>query len=301
MKVLRNGQVMSSHEAVISVFDHGFLYGMGLFETFRTYGGQPWLLERHAARLAAGCRLLGIDYEPDLDRMRDGVGRLLEANGLTDAYIRWSVSAGEGAVGLPAGDYVQPEEIVYAKELQPDHPHTRPSKTLRLLNLRRNSTENGKVRLKSFHYMNNILARRELAASGAGPGAEGLFLDEKGHVCEGIVSNVFWLKDGILYTPSTESGALPGITRDYVLHLAALFGVPAREGLFPVHEAAEADEMFLTNSIQEIVPVAALEDQEGRLLRKFGTGQAGPMTQIWMHRYRSSAEGREADETDILR
>ncbi|WP_276357767.1 aminotransferase class IV [Cohnella caldifontis] len=300
MKVLRNGQVKDSAEAVISVFDHGFLYGMGLFETFRTYGGQPWLLERHAERLAAGCRELGIAYRPDVESMRADLGRLLGANGLSDAYVRWSVSAGTGAVGLPAGDYENPEIIVYAKALASDEPATRSPKSLRVLRLRRSQPENGRARLKSFHYMNNIVAKRELVQAGAGSGVEGLFLDGAGHVCEGIVSNVFWLSDGVLYTPSPETGALPGITRAYVLEMAALFGVPAREGRYGLEEAAGADEMFLTGSVQEIVPVAELQDDEGQVLRRFGTGQAGPMTRVWMERYRRAAEGREPDETDFL-
>src|SRR5690606_29013511 len=136
--VLLNGQVINSHEAVISVFDHGFLYGMGVFETFRTYGGgRPWLLERHAARLAAGCRALGIDYVPDAAKVREGVAALLAANGLTDGYIRWSVTAGDAgtAVGLPQAAYAAPREIVYAKALAPDEPDSRPGKLLRLLRL----------------------------------------------------------------------------------------------------------------------------------------------------------------------
>ncbi|MBW5449006.1 aminodeoxychorismate lyase [Cohnella sp. CFH 77786] len=292
MNVLRNGQVIDSKEAVISAFDHGFLYGMGLFETFRTYGGRPWLLERHAARLAEGCRQLGIDYSPDAERMRDGIARLLSANGMEDAYIRWSVSAGEGIVGLPSGPYEAPVEIVYAKELAADTPRTRAGKTLRLLRLRRSSPE-GEVRLKSFHYMNNIVAKRELAAAGASPAVEGLFLDADGNVCEGIVSNVFWLSAGSLYTPSLETGPLPGITRAFVLEMAASSGYPVREGGYRFEELAAAEEVFLTNSIQEIVPVTELEDEYGQTVRRFASGDAGSLTREWMALYRNRAEGGE--------
>ncbi|WP_123042721.1 aminodeoxychorismate lyase [Cohnella candidum] len=290
MNVLRNGRIIDSKEAVISAFDHGFLYGMGLFETFRTYDGQPWLLERHAARLADSCRLLGISYEPDAERMREGVARLLAASGLEDAYIRWSVSAGEGAVGLPTGPYETPTEIVYAKELAPDRPDNRSAKTLRLLHLRRSSTE-GEIRLKSFHYMNNILAKRELAEGGAGPGAEGLFLDAAGNVCEGIVSNVFWLSDGVLHTPSTAAGPLPGITREYLMELAASSGYPVKEGLYPFEDLLRADEVFLTNSIQEIVPVTTLEDDRGLTVSRYASAEANSVTRQWMERYRRAAEG----------
>lgn len=293
--VLLNGQVIDSQEAVISVFDHGFLYGMGVFETFRTYGnGEPWLLERHAARLAEGCRALGIGYVPDVGRMREGVAALLAANRLAEGYIRWSVSAGgAGPVGLPQAAYSAPQEIVYAKELFPDLPDSRPGKALRLLRLRRNSVEGypDTPRLKSFHYMNNILAKRELQAAGAGLGVEGLFLDSRGRVCEGTVSNVFWLSNGVLHTPSTDTGALPGITRAFILQMAAEAGIAVREGEFEYEELARADEAFLTNSVQEIVPITVLADEQGAVLREFPG--AGAMTRAWMREYRSRAERGE--------
>lgn len=285
--LLVDGQLANSEEAVISVYDHGFLYGMGLFETFRTYGGRPWLLARHASRLADGCRALGIAYAPDPDRMAASVAALLEAGGLTDAYIRWSVSAGAGAVGLPAGDYERPREIVYAKPLAPDAPDTRAPRTLRLLRVRRSGPE-GDVRLKSFHYMNNIVAKRELLADGAAPGTEGLFLNAAGFVSEGIVSNVCWIKDGVLFAPAVEAGPLPGITAAYVRELAERLGLRAEEGLYGPEHPAGADELFVTSSIQEIVPIGALEDADGTALSTWAA--PGPWTRRLMTAYRQAAE-----------
>ncbi|HEY8529290.1 MAG TPA: aminotransferase class IV [Paenibacillaceae bacterium] len=291
MIVLVNGQLKNREEAVISVFDHGFLYGMGLFETFRTYGGRPWLLERHAARLVRGCRMLGIAWEPDPERMRADIGRLLEANGLADGYIRWSVSAGEGEIGLTADPYLRPTEVIYAKALPPDGwPSSRPGKTLRLLRLPR-STPESPVRMKSFQYINNMLGKRELAESGAGPGTEGLFLDPQGHLCEGLVSNLFWLAGGTLHTPSTDTGALPGVTRDFIMDMARTSGVAVREGRYVPDDLRRAEEIFLTNSIQEIVPVTRVEDEEGKPLWSGGTG---PATRRWMEEYRRMAEKGEA-------
>jgi len=294
MKILLNGEIVEENEAVIPVSDHGFLYGMGLFETFRTYGGKPWLLERHAARLGAGLRELGIAYEPDAARMREALARLLAANGMTDAYVRWSVSAGSEILGLPTGPYRRPAEIVHVKELAPDKPETRAAKTLRLLKLRRSCPENGAFRLKSFHFMNNILAKRELAASGAGPETEGLFLNGAGHVCEGIVSNVFWLQGGILYTPSLECGPLAGVTRGFVLEMAAACGVEVREGAFRPEDLAGADEAFVTNSVQEIVPVNVLKNEAGESIGRFRSDAAGSLTRQWMAAYRAHAEKGEA-------
>lgn len=289
MKLLWNGQLIDSKEAVISALDHGFLYGMGLFETFRTYHGRPWLLERHAARLQEGCELLGISYVADTAGMQAVIKRLLQANGLEDGYIRWSVSAGEGAVGLPPASYETPNEILYAKALAADEPDTRKGKTLRLLRLPR-STPELSTRLKSFHYMNNIVAKRELIASGADLDTEGLFLDAKGHIAEGIVSNVFWVKDGVLYTPGMEAGMLPGITRAYLLEIARNMGISIQQGLYGWHELFHADEVLLTNSIQEIVPVIRLEDGMGQI-RQLPEGiSEGSLTYKLMKKYRAAAE-----------
>lgn len=310
MKLLLDAQLKDSREAVISVYDHGFLYGMGLFETFRTYGGKPWLLREHAERLAEGCAALGIAYRPDPAAMAEGVARLLEANSLADAYIRWSVSAGSGEVGLPAGEYAQPREIVYAKPLAQDDPSARSGKALRLLRLRRTRPELGELRLKSFHYMNNIAAKRELQSGGAAASTEGLFLNERDEVVECLVSNVFWMRDGELRTPSLDTGPLAGVTRSCVLGLARRLGIPCREGKYGWDELMQADEVFVTNSIHELVPVIALEAPDGTRAGlgtsassdrsaaggdAVHTAAAGPFTWRLMSAYRAAAEkGDEA-------
>jgi 4-amino-4-deoxychorismate lyase len=142
--------------------------------------------------------------------------------------------------------------------------------------------------------MNNIVAKRELDAAGAGPGTEGLFLNESGHICEGIVSNVFWLRGGILYTPSLECGPLAGVTRAYVMEMAASFGIRICEGAFRPEELASADEVFVTNSVQEIVPVIRLESETGEMIASYRTDGAGSLTRQWMKIYRDHAsEGRK--------
>ncbi|WP_229263915.1 aminotransferase class IV [Cohnella cholangitidis] len=237
--------------------------------------------------------MLGIRYVPEAHRMREAVAKLLEANDLADGYIRWSVSAGEGAIGLPSDDYGQPNEIVYAKELAADEPSTRKGKTVRLLKLPR-STPEGDVRLKSFHYMNNINAKRELNSAGARPGTEGLFLNGEGHVVEGMVSNVFWISDGALYTPAASTGLLEGITREYVIALAAEMGIRTEQGLYDWDKLLYADEVFLTNSIQEIVPVTKVENIGGRGLSPGGCNSVGALTYNLMHRYRAAAERNDS-------
>ncbi|AIQ15339.1 4-amino-4-deoxychorismate lyase [Paenibacillus sp. FSL H7-0357] len=280
-----NKSVVEAKDAVVSTLDHGFLYGMGLFETFRTYNGVPFLLRRHLGRLAEGCRQLGIPFEPDEASLRDWITRVMDKNELKDAYIRYTVTAGEDILGLPAGDYNRPNHLLYIKEL-PRQPAALYSegKGLQLLQLRRNTPE-GPVRLKSLHYMNNILAKRELAgyASAAG-GTEGLMLTAEGNIAEGIVSNIFFISNEVLHTPDLATGILPGITREMVLKLAPAAGLRVEEGLYRWEQLQAADEVFLTNSVQEIVPVTTLWHGDEALT--VGTGRCGAHTAQLITLYR---------------
>lgn len=278
----RNGKLVTKEQAVVSVFDHGFLYGIGLFETMRTYGGVPFRLAAHLDRLADGCRRLGIAYAPDEGEVRRLIGELLAANGLQDGYIRYSVSAGEGPLGLPDGPYLSPETVMYCKPLPP----VPVRKPLQLLRLRRNTPE-GPLREKSFHYMNNVLARREMAGYPWAAGAEGLFLDEAGHVAEGVVSNVFFVTDGVLHTPDLAAGILPGITRAEVMRLAAEAGIHVREGLYVPEDMWRAEEVFVTNAIQELVPVDKVYDPDGAVR---WSGEPGPVTRQLQDAYKREME-----------
>jgi len=289
MKIGLNGSVLEAKEAVISVYDHGFLYGMGLFETFRTYEGRPYLLDRHLNRLRAGCEQLGIRYYADSGLIRGWVNELLEANGLKDGYVRMTVSAGEAELGLPTGDYEQPNVLMLVKALPPvnDAVHMR-GRELRLMRTRRNTPE-GDVRFKSLHYMNNIIAKRELLAGDASAGAEGLMLSREGWLAEGIVSNLFFAKDRTIYTPDLSVGILPGITREIVLELARHEGYRTEEGLYSWEQLQSADEIWLTNSIQELVPVTKLSDGSG-WSGAIGDGEAGAATRQLLALYRQSTQ-----------
>ncbi len=290
MIVSMNGRLTDEDQAVISVFDHGFLYGMGLFETFRTYGGIPFLLEEHLERLATSCVELGIAYDPQSQELREKIQQLLLANGLTEGYIRLSISAGVEPLGLPAGDYMQPTEIIYAKSL-PAPDRGKIGKSLQVLQLRRNTPE-GSVRMKSSHYMNNILGRRELHQYPWAIGAEGLFLNATDHVSEGLVSNLFFIYRGVLCTPSVETGILPGITRAFILDLADQLDIPYEEGSYSKELLYLAEDIFLTNSIQEMVPVSRVFDSEGTEVWKRGSAEMNePITHRLMEAYRRATLG----------
>ncbi|WP_322908077.1 aminotransferase class IV [Paenibacillus sp. SGZ-1009] len=332
-----NGVITPSEQAVVSVMDHGFLYGMGLFETMRTYNGRPFLLERHLRRLQASCDSLGIHWSITTEQAERQLQELMHANGLQEAYLRYTVSAGEDILGLPSGAYAKPNTIIYAKALpsasirpaentatagrvqqsqmntaiegfNADHGTDRltddsertpiksvpiptvqrPTKSLRRLHTVRNTPE-GDIRLKSLHYMNSILGKRELALYADAPATavEGLMLTAEGHLAEGIVSNVFFVQANGLYTPSVDTGILPGITRAFVMELAQRIGLPLEKGLYTWEQLIDADEIFVTNSVQEIVPIVRLLEDERE--HQIGNGAIGMYTAMLCTAYEREA------------
>jgi 4-amino-4-deoxychorismate lyase len=256
MMIYLNGQYVKKEEAAISPFDHGFLYGMGLFETFRIYEGHPFLLDDHLERLNHGLDALNINYCFNREATNSILQELLNRNDLENAYIRLNVSAGKGEVGLQVEPYNQPTIIIFPKPLPPVGDLT--EKRAVLLKLKRNSPE-GNERFKSHHFMNNILGKREIGDSSD---QEGIFLTSNGFLAEGIVSNIFWKKGNVIYTPSVETGILNGITRQFVILLVRKMGLTVDEGLYTIKQALDAEEIFVTNSIQEIVPIGSFEDRQ---------------------------------------
>lgn len=250
-----NGEFVKAEAARISPFDHGFMYGLGVFETFRIYDGHPFLLDDHLERLYNGCRELNIYWYKTREDILAILHQLLELNGWENAYIRLNISAGTGELGLQTEAYIEPTEIVFAKELPAKSSII--EKEGVILSTRRNTPET-KARLKSHHFLNNVVAKREV---GPTTSKEGLFLTKNHHLAEGVVSNLFWVKDGILYTPSLETGILNGITRQFVIAMARKSGINVEEGLFEVEAIMDADEVFVTNSIQELVPIHCISDK----------------------------------------
>lgn len=241
---------MKQEDVKLSPFDHGFLYGLGLFETFRTYNGHPFLLDDHFHRLNESGEMLNISMQKyDRDYAKGIIDELLRLNGLEDGYFRWNISAGDRQIGLSTELYEQSNTIVYVKPLSLGVIENKKAQTL---TLRRNTPE-GSHRLKSHHYLNNILGKRELSDH---PSAEGIFLTDKGFLSEGIVSNLFWVKDGTLYTPDMTCGCLNGITRQYLIAFAEKEAVTVKKGEFRLEFALDADEVMVTNSVQGIVPIS---------------------------------------------
>jgi 4-amino-4-deoxychorismate lyase len=250
MYLFLNGKLVSEQEAVISVFDHGFLYGVGVFETFRTYHGHPFLLDDHLRRLRRACRQVGLPWQKDREQILPLIRQLLAANRLTDGRFRLNVAAGKAPLGLPSGAYAHVSEIVMVSPL----PEVAESKPLFTVGQRRNEPE-GRERLKSHHFLNNILAQREVPK-----GAEGVMLTKNGKVAEGVTSNLFFVRNGTLYTPALSTGILNGITRQWVLRMAAMLGIETEEGEYELPFAQQADEVFITNSVQELVYITRWDE-----------------------------------------
>lgn len=278
-----NGQLVNDHEAKVSAYDHGFLYGLGLFETFRTYDGEPFLLDQHLDRLNDGCSVLGISHMAEPDQVRKEVARLLGANGLKDAYIRYSVSAGVHELGLAGALTAEPTIVIYVKPLTLRSDWYKSGRPVQMLDTVRPLPET-RWRLKSFQYMNGWLAKRELMTYPWAKEAEGVQLNERSELTEGIVSNLFFVKAGKLHTPSIATGVLPGVTRAYVLRLSHHLGIATDEGEYTCDDLIGADEIFLTNSIQEIAPVSEVYMTDGsKHLPSMPV--PGPVTSQLMKRY----------------
>lgn len=260
----QDGRYVPEEQVFVSPFDHGFLYGIGLFETIRIYDGHPFLLDEHLQRLNDGLKELFIDYCLEHDVTLDILQQLLIKNDLRHARVRINISAGEGLVGLPSDMYKNPSVIFFISPLLKPNDELQEKKA-KILQIPRNLPETN-YRLKSFHYGNNIAAKMELRSH---PEMEGIFLTKEGFISEAITSNIFWVKQNILYTPNQSTGILVGITRQFILSLAKKLDIIVREGCFRLEEMKDADEVFITNSIQEIVAITEI-DQIGKYAGRCG-------------------------------
>ncbi len=263
-----NGRIVPSAQANVSVMDHGLLYGVAFFATMRYEHGRVFLWSWHMERIQLACTKLSIHWEPGesdeaSDMLLRNVHEVCKANGLNEAYVRITVTAGDAPLGLHIGNYSEPQTIVIAKPLPLNlRMGARAPKRLHKLELHRTTAETS-PRFKSSHYLNNFMGRRELFAALGNQDAEGLFMDSHGYVCEGLVSNVFYRKGTVWHTPDESTGCLPGITRRWVIQWLRTLGTTVKEGRFSWDQLIHADEMFVCNALQEIVPVRALSDSHG--------------------------------------
>ncbi|WP_282035224.1 aminodeoxychorismate lyase [Metabacillus indicus] len=285
MYIYLNSEFIQTDDARISPFDHGYLYGLGVFETFRVYMGHPFLLNDHMSRLKKAMEELNIQFDLSSLNIEDVIQHLLLLNDLQDedVSVRLNVSAGDGGLMFGALEYREPTVMMFMRKL-PELPADLEKRGL-LLSVPRNTPE-GKERIKSHHYLNNVLAKRE---AGNDPSVEGIFLTKDGFVAEGIVSNLFWVKDECVYTPSLDTGILNGITRQFVIRCLEKEGMRWVEGRFTADELLQADEVFAVNSVQEIIPLKEIGSS-------VFSGKNGAVTQTLKRIYKQSRMLKSREE-----
>ena len=270
MKIFLNGQLVGKEQAVVSVFDHGLLYGDGVFEGIRVYGGKVFLLKEHIERLYESAKAIRLEIPMSPSDMIQATKDTVAANGIGNGYIRLVVTRGAGSLGLDIRRTSDPQVIIIADTitLYPAEIYENGMNLITASTIR-NHPAAVPARIKSLNYLNNILAKIEGTDAGT---VEALMLNHKGEVAECTGDNIFILKNGVLKTPSTDAGILEGITRNAVLQLARDAGIPTQETTLIRHDLYVADEMFLTGTAAEVVPVVSLDG------RQIGDGKPGPIT-----------------------
>jgi branched-chain amino acid aminotransferase len=261
MWIYLNDRFVKEDEAVVSVFDHGFLYGDGVYETIRSYGSRIFMQNQHLARLRRSADGIGLTIPiPDhrwLDLLHESMARNNIGNAQQDAYLRITISRGAGDIGLDPALCPTPTVVIITKPLHPSSPeHYRIGVKLIVARTRRNLPSALPPQIKTTNFLNNILAKREAIAAGA---FDSILLNWESHLTECTVSNLFFVRAGRLCTPSLACGLLDGITRNIVLSLAQEAQIPVDEGYFGVEAIYKADECFLTNTSMEVMPVTMVD------------------------------------------
>lgn len=276
-KVYINGKLYPKDEAKISVFDHGLLYGDGVFEGIRCYNGNVFKFSEHIDRLYDSARAISMEIQLTKDELKDAVINTLKANNLKDSYIRLVVTRGVGKLGLNPFNCTKPQIIIitdfiqlYSKELYEKGLNAIIVSTIR------NHSNALNPNIKSLNYLNNILAKIECINAGA---TEGIMLNKDGYVAEGTGDNIFIVKNNEVLTPHASAGILIGITRNVVMELAKEAGMTVREEQLTQSDLYNADECFLTGTAAEIIPVVNLDG------RKIASGEPGKVTLSLLKKY----------------
>ena len=276
-KVWIDQKLYDSDKASISIFDRGFMYGDGVFETMRVCAGVVFMLDEHLVRLNRSMKSAWIRPPYSNSYLQSQIYRLLRANKLSGAYVRLTVTRGEGRFGIEHKDALRPHVVIIAKEFNsyPDRMFNR-GISARIVSMAQNEFS-PLAGIKSLNFLNYIMARLEAQDAGAD---EAIILNTRGYVAESPTSNIFSVQGNRLVTPSVSSGALPGITRSLVISLAKRLGLKVTEKLLTRRELMDSDEIFLTNTLAEILPVTKVNR------RKIGSGAPGPVTGLLRLSYR---------------
>jgi branched-chain amino acid aminotransferase len=274
-----NGKFFPREEAKISVLDHGFLYGSGVFETMRSYRGNVFMVDKHIERLFRSAEAIYLNIPISPAEIRKAIEDTVKVNGLKDAYIRITISRGEGEPGLDPDLCKTPTVVIYAKEFKP-YPEEwyREGVRITVTSVKKGSPDYIKHPVKICnYYLPNFFAKREAKRRGA---VEGIMLTGDGYIAEGTVSNIFIVSNGAILTPPAGVDVLDGVTRGIVIQIAKDAGILFREEIFSKTELIKAEECFLTNTTFEILPVKEVDGF------KIGERSPGEITTFLMGKFR---------------
>lgn len=273
-----NGEFVEKENAKISVYDHGFLYGDGIFEGIRVYNGNIFRLQEHIERLYESALSIMIVIPMKIEEMMDAVVETVRKNELRDAYIRLVISRGDGDLGLDPRSCKRANIVIIVEQLRL-FPQELYKTGLKIVTVptRRNKPDALNPKIKSLNYLNNVMVRMEASMAGV---SEALMLNSEGYVTEGSGDNIFLVKKGVIYTPPTYLGALDGITRQAIMDIARELGYVVKEEPFTRHDVYIADEVFLTGTAAEVISVSEVD---ARVIRD---GKPGPVTKQLLEEFR---------------
>ncbi|REK75941.1 branched-chain-amino-acid transaminase [Paenibacillus paeoniae] len=274
-----NGDFVTKDDAKVSVYDHGFLYGDGIFEGIRIYDGNIFKCKEHLDRLYDSAKSIMLDIPLTFDEMQAVLVETIRRNELNDGYIRLVVSRGPGNLGLDPRRCPSASVIIIVEQLSiyPEEAYKNGLVSVSV-SQRRNIPDALNPKIKSLNYLNNVLVKIQANLAGVG---EAIMLNAQGYVAEGSSDNIFIIKNGTVYTPPCYVGALEGITRGAIMQLCDKFGYKLKEEPFTLHDVYIADEVFFTGTAAEVIAVREVDG------RKIGSGQAGPITTHLLQEFRS--------------
>ncbi len=291
MKVYLNGTLVPEEQATVSVFDHGLLYGDGVFEGIRTYNGRVFVLDEHVARLFRSAKAIALNIPMSHEEVCDAVIETCRENDTMNGYVRLVVTRGVGTLGLNPYLCDKPQVFIIAANIQL-YPEELYEKGLRIVTVGtvRNHPEAINPNIKSLNYLNNILAKIEAINAGV---MEAIMLNHQGFVAEATGDNIFLVRGTEMLTPPASSGCLEGITRNVVIDLARAAGIEVREAVISRYDLYTADEVFLTGTAAEVVPVVEIDK------RTIGDGKPGETTRRLIGCFREFAATEESGRTIV--
>jgi branched-chain amino acid aminotransferase len=286
-----NGTYVQKENALISVYDHGFLYGDGIFEGIRIYNGNIFKCKEHLDRLYDSAKSIMLKIPLSYEEMKHVLIETVRKNELRDGYIRLVVSRGPGDLGLDPNRSPKANVVIIVEQLAiyPEEAYLNGLKTVSV-STRRNIPDAINPKIKSLNYLNNIMVKIQANLAGVG---EAIMLNSQGYVAEGSSDNIFIIKRGIVYTPPCYIGALEGITRAAIIGICQKIGIPVKEEPFTLHDVYVADEVFFTGTAAEVIAVREVD------ARVIGQGKAGTITTRLLKEFRAVVEIDGAKVYDI--